>query len=276
MDALTLGPLALPIPLLLALLALILAVVTSRYPRSPHGPDLEGRIWLLALAGLVGARLAFVMEQWPHYADQPWRIVDIRDGGLTAWAGWLTVALLTAAMMWRRPLTRRRLPAAVAVAALTWVVGNAVIDRLPQRGGHLTELASTPLQDLQGAPIALERFAGEPLVVNLWATWCPPCRREMPVFEAAQAEYADVNFVLVNQGEDAGQVQTYLREHGLALRHVWLDPRSGLSARAEAVGLPTTLFFDATGRLVYRRMGEVSAATLASQVDALRAATRLH
>src|SRR3546814_14561413 len=69
-------------------------------------------------------------------------------------------------------------------------------------------------------------FRSRPMVLNLWATWCPPCRREMPVLEQAQGRYPGVVFVLVNQGEDRGTIHRYLDRAGLDLDHVLLDPHS--------------------------------------------------
>src|SRR3546814_7473677 len=69
-------------------------------------------------------------------------------------------------------------------------------------------------------------MTGEPMVVNLWATWCPPCRREMPVLAKAQEERGDVTFVFVNQGESESEIRDYLRESHLQLSNVLLDPFS--------------------------------------------------
>ena len=117
-----------------------------------------------------------------------------------------------------------------------------------------------------GGAVRLPEFTGRPMVVNLWATWCPPCRREMPVLAEAQAQRADVAFVFVNQGEGANEVRDYLRGGAMALRNVVLDPASRVSQSTGARGLPTTLFFDAGGRLVDVHMGELTRAGLAQKL----------
>ncbi len=121
-----------------------------------------------------------------------------------------------------------------------------------------------------GAPVELSGFVGRPTVVNLWATWCPPCVREMPVLQAAQQQHADVHMVFVNQGESAEKVQAWLAGRGLVLNNVLLDRRGQSTAALDAAGLPTTLFYDAQGRLVARRIGELSPATLAEQLARIR------
>src|SRR5690606_14732791 len=118
-----------------------------------------------------------------------------------------------------------------------------------------------------GESTTLAALSGRPMVLNLWATWCPPCRREMPVLEQAQGHYPGVAFVLVNQGEDRATIRGYLDRAGLEPGHVLLDPHSRTMLETNTRGLPTTLFFSAEGRLVDTHMGELTRASLA---DTLR------
>ena len=78
--------------------------------------------------------------------------------------------------------------------------------------------------------VQLADYQGGPLVINLWATWCPPCRREMPVLENAQRMRPDVTFLFVNQAESMQSVSTYLATQGLNLDNVLFDA-SGRVAR---------------------------------------------
>ena len=103
-------------------------------------------------------------------------------------------------------------------------------------------------------------------MLNLWATWCPPCRREMPAFEQAQAAFPNVAFVMVNQGENAQQAQAFLAREGLTLTDVLLDSSSRTMQEMGTRGLPTTLFFDVQGQLVASHVGEL---TIASLKDAI-------
>ncbi|MCX7055154.1 MAG: TlpA disulfide reductase family protein, partial [Proteobacteria bacterium] len=103
--------------------------------------------------------------------------------------------------------------------------------------------------------------------------WCPPCRREMPALQRAQAANPDVNIVFVNQGEESRTIAAFLDRQGLALSNVLVDPQSSTGAALGHSALPTTLFFDAHGRLASTRIGELSQATLTQRLASLRAAS---
>jgi hypothetical protein len=91
----------------------------------------------------------------------------------------------------------------------------------------------------------------------------------MPVLHQAQANNPAVNFVFINQGESAQRVGGWLEARKLSLRNVLLDSNGQALAALNQRGLPTTLFFDAKGRLVSARTGELSEATLAEQLRLL-------
>jgi YD repeat-containing protein len=111
--------------------------------------------------------------------------------------------------------------------------------------------------------------AGRPLVVNLWATWCAPCRDEMPVLAQAQADNSHIDLVLVNQKESAAVVQAYLEQLGLRSARSLLDPDGALASTVGVVGYPTTLFYDGQGRLLEKHSGKFSRATFAEKLRRL-------
>lgn len=104
--------------------------------------------------------------------------------------------------------------------------------------------------------VSLRRLGGVPTVVNLWGSWCIPCRAEMPDLQAVNAAAAGrVRFIGINtkdysEGARATILRTGVRYPTLA------DPRSKVRAAIGANYLPTTLFVDATGRIVFRRAGQ--------------------
>ncbi|MEN4918375.1 TlpA disulfide reductase family protein [Achromobacter spanius] len=272
-PAIRIGPLVFPAELAVlavaAALALLAARVLDRRPRAERRADVSGVLWGALIAGLAAARLGFVWEYRDQFAQHPLGILDVRDGGWSGTLGLAAAWLYGVTAMLRRTVPRPALLGALALASAAWLVGGRL---LAPAGEPAPALAELQLQALDGTPAALSAFHGKPAVINLWASWCPPCRREMPAFARAQAAHPDVHFVFLNQGETAPEIARYLQEHAPGLRNVLRDPAGAASLDLSNRGLPATLFLDAEGRLVDLRVGELSAATLAQRLVTLRAA----
>jgi thiol-disulfide isomerase/thioredoxin len=264
-QTLTLGPLAFSVVALLGIVAALLGTVAGAWAGRSRRVALEPVIWWAAVAGLVAARFAFVARFHQAYLDAPLSALDLRDGGWAPLAGVVaaTAVLLVAAV--RHRAMRGPLAVAVGTAGLIWAMGAAALATMPEHDGELPALT---LQGLDGQDVALASFRGKPTIVNLWATWCPPCRRELPVMQRAQAEHPEVNFVFLNQGESGTRVRSFLAAQGLPLRNVLLDLHGQAGAQLTSRALPTTLFFDARGQLVATRVGELSAASLSQRLAA--------
>jgi len=161
----------------------------------------------------------------------------------------------------RHPRLARMLLLVGLAIALAWIAlpGALRFGRDPTPAA----LDALPIAMLNGGTTGLVgRAAGRPLVVNLWATWCPPCRHEMPLLADAQRRRPDVAFAFANQGEDAATAQRYLADSGLALDHVLLDPGRAIGAATGSRALPVTLFYAADGRLVETHVGALTAGSL--------------
>lgn len=263
----SLGPVALNVmPVLLALAVWLGVKGGQALAPIEVRPAVDQTLWRALIVGVIVARLGYVWMWRQAYAEQPWSILDIRDGGWAPAAGLATACLYGMAKARAWPELAKALVRGYAVAL---VVAAAGLVALWGPSPKEVRLPDVQVQDLNGQPQSLASLTGRPVVINLWATWCPPCRREMPVLQAAQRAHPDVHIVLLNQGESAAAVQAYLRSQGLVLRQVWLDPAQRAGATFDQVGLPTTLFFDAQGRLVSRRVGELSAAVLRDRLQAI-------
>lgn len=261
-HTLSIGPLTLPYPLLLVLLAVFLGSFAGKRTGRGAGVDVEPLLFRILLAGAVAARLAFVVQFHDAYLKAPLDILDIRDGGWTPLAGFAAAGAYALAVGLRRGVLRRPLAAAIGTTAAIWFLGSVALGALDNAG----RLPALRMPALGGEPVTLTDFRGKPTVINLWATWCPPCRREMPVLQQAQAERPDVNFVFLNQGESAEKVRSFLAAQNLPLRNVLLDARGEAGVQLGHRALPTTLFFDGQGRLTDTRVGELSRATLAQRL----------
>lgn len=269
-QTLTLGPLVLSLPLLVGAAAFLLASYVGRRLGRGQAADVERHILRTLLVGLVAARLAFVVQFHDAYLKAPLSVLDIRDGGWHAAIG-LGVALAYAGVMLaRRRELRRPLLAAAGTAGGVWIAAALVLSAGAPEEVRMPQLA---LPSSDGTTVRLASFEGRPTVVNLWATWCPPCQREMPVLQQAQASRPDLHFVFLNQGESPQQVAAYLAKSGLQLRNVLLDARGEAGAALGHRALPTTLFFDASGRLIDTRVGELSEASLAQRLSDLPPST---
>ena len=112
------------------------------------------------------------------------------------------------------------------------------------------------LADPAGRQLKLADLKGKPVLINLWATWCAPCIKELPQLDAL-AKAGTVRVVTVSQ--DSGQpekVGAFLKERGIARLEPWLDPKNDLSFHYGSGTLPTTIYYDAQGREVWRYVGE--------------------
>jgi thiol-disulfide isomerase/thioredoxin len=129
---------------------------------------------------------------------------------------------------------------------LMGIVYISTLSRLPgeARAQGLPDLQVTRLD---GTAIYLQDLRGKPMIVNFWATWCPPCVEEMPALEELHRSLAgELSVVAVNLGESPELVQAYLEQHQLTLP-VFLD-QSEQVARVLGINyLPATLFVDAKG-----------------------------
>jgi thiol-disulfide isomerase/thioredoxin len=158
-------------------------------------------------------------------------------------------------------------PRGVVVLTLAWLAGIGVSGSLdaepaaprflPWTGGPPPALA---LRDLAGRSHELAAYRGQVLVVNFWATWCEPCREEMPSLQRLRDRLAGRPFAIlaVNYGESAGQVSEFLPRAGVALDFPLLLDPGQRTARAWAVRLlPMSFLVGADGQVRYRVIGEL-------------------
>ncbi len=157
-------------------------------------------------------------------------------------------------------IPRRRLPATALLLAAPPATAQAArttgIEKLREASRPAAAIAFT---DAEGRERTLADFAGSGLVINLWATWCPPCVAEMPALDRLQAMLAGEGIAVLALSSDRGgraQVEPFYARVGIRNLAIWLDPR-GAAGRAMGVrGLPTTVLVDRRGMERARLEGE--------------------
>lgn len=171
------------------------------------------------------------------------------------------------------------MPYAVGLAALGTLIGlsaanlssgSGVSIDTSGAGSETSPAFEGPALGDAAAVIRLADFRGRPVVVNFWASWCTPCRREMPALARVHAEVGDaVAFVGINHQDNRGAALELVAETGITYPSVH-DPRGDIAQDYGLLGMPTTVFLDAEGREVGRHTGELSEADLREAVEELR------
>jgi thiol-disulfide isomerase/thioredoxin len=119
-------------------------------------------------------------------------------------------------------------------------------------------VAAFSFTDRDDAPLTLADFHGRMVLLNLWATWCVPCRKEMPALDRLQAKLGGSGFTVLplsidHRGRDV--VARFYRELGLKSLSIYVDTSANVTYAVNAVGMPTTLLIDAQGRELGRVVG---------------------
>ncbi len=159
------------------------------------------------------------------------------------------------------PTNRTRLLAVIATVALTALVSLACGDGSPGSDAQ-NGLPTTDLALLDGGVVNIGE-PGQARVLNLWATWCTPCRAELPVFDAAARAMPEggPRIIGVNTGDRDGDARELVEELGLSFDQL-LDPDASLQTGLQIMGLPATVFLDDAANVLAIRSGEVDAAEL--------------
>ncbi len=195
--------------------------------------------------------IGFLRRRWPGRPAVEAGTPDAAEPveGLRRWRRHLTVdnAFFVAVLLVMAFLLARRQG--------FFLASPSVEVRAPaERGAVAPDFA---LPELVGAPVRLSDHQGQVVLLNFWATWCPPCRAEMPSMERLYQAYRNRGFVILAiSGDRAGRsvVEPYVQERGLTFP-ILLDPDGDVFAQYGVRGLPTSYLLDRRGRIVSREVG---------------------
>ena len=168
---------------------------------------------------------------------------------------------------------------AVLVLALFAVLAFGLANRSSATGrSGMTRIGKPApqfaMQLLGGGEFQLSDHEGRPLVINFWASWCPPCRQESPAFERQWRRYRDtgIQFVGVDIQDDVSDAEAYVREFGLTFPN-GLDPDGKITIDYGVIGLPVTFFVGSSGIVEGRWVGAIPEEKLEEWVNTLVAAS---
>lgn len=141
----------------------------------------------------------------------------------------------------------------------------------PEKEQELIIAPDFTVYDLEGNEVKLSDMRGKPVVLNFWATWCGPCKSEMPHFQNLYVEYGDrVEFMMVNLTDGAQETQAdveeYITENGYTFP-VYCDTSMYAAAVYGVYSIPTTFFIGSEGEALYYQMGAMSEDMLRSAID---------
>lgn len=172
------------------------------------------------------------------------------------------------AYLWRAPSSPRPHETLQRQAQRASIQGR----RFP--GGLQYPTLST-FQASWGDTLKLDRWLGtRPMVVNVWASWCAPCRREVPLLQNAWTKYKDnVQFVGIDFRDKPPDAAAFARDKGMTYPS-GIDPRGAAQQSLHVLGVPTTFFIDKDGRIAYERIGELNADQLATGLARITATTQ--
>jgi len=149
-------------------------------------------------------------------------------------------------------------PALALVAALALAACEAGRRGPPAVGDPSPALEAVALEG--GRPVSLQQLRGRPVLLNVWATWCHPCREEIPALQRIQQTRPGLAVVgvSIDQAGEEDAIRRFLRGFG-ATYTVWLDPEDRVSSTFATVGVPTTFLIGADGTLLWKHVGPVRA-----------------
>ncbi len=159
---------------------------------------------------------------------------------------------------------------------LVWLLGWSLLNKEPITGLSGITMVNRPAPDFtlktfEGATISLKSLRGKPVVINFWASWCPPCREEAPLLERTWRAYRNhgVIFLGVDLQDRLEDALNYIREFDITYPN-GPDPTGEISIDYGVSGLPVTFFVSRKGVIVRRHVGALDKRTLISSIEEIR------
>lgn len=147
---------------------------------------------------------------------------------------------------------------------LAFTIACAGSDDLPGRVEIGAEAPSYAARNMQGDSVSLALLRGKPVLLNVWATWCLPCKEEIPYLESLHAQHAAQGLQIIGVSVDARGDEAKITEFARDFRMtypIWRDPDERVNSRFLAIGVPSTYLIDRDGVLRWKHLGTLRATT---------------
>ena len=259
--------------------AIGLLSIVNRTSKRPSSWDYKSLLEQAIVCGLIVARLGYVAGHMDAYKTHPYEVLFFWLPGfapLYGLAGGLAWASLR---LWRERATHAvnfRIVAAVAlplVSALLFLGVQFQPQESTDKGSEIADaLDNLPMIGAEGQPIVIKDLKGHSVVVNLWASWCVPCRIEMPILQDAQRRLEKSGLVVIGLDLAETQAQALAAARARGLSYVIASPvRSSEATRTQihrlisSIGsdlIPVSIFFDASGKVKAVLIGVLSPGTI--------------
>lgn len=135
------------------------------------------------------------------------------------------------------------------------------IDRQISKETESTTATEFTLKDLDGNNISLSEYKGKKIFINIWATWCGPCKKEMPYIDEIYKEYPEIQILMVNSLESKESVQEYIDTYGYSFK-VLLDLEEVVTKAYKAYAYPTSILINEDGNIIKRFSGTMTKSQL--------------
>jgi len=145
----------------------------------------------------------------------------------------------------------------------------------PEQSNKVGQIASNfTVRDKAGKKVSLSDFKGKSVVVNFWASWCPPCKEEMPYFNEVYKELgSEVQFMMVDLVDGSRETQskanTFIKENNYTFP-VYFDTDQSAAIAYSIYSIPTTIFIDKTGKIVQTHTGALTKSGLLAEIAKIR------
>lgn len=263
MGGVAFGPFVFPVEYFAAILAALLVLCLGWYLAIKVDARLHPMPVRVICAFVLAARMGHVVSHWPSFAAEPFRIFSFLQGGFY-WPAGVVGALAMDLAVLRHPRTIAWSLIPMGTAAMAAAMAIFFLAEVPR-----ASLPDGPFATTEGRVVVPRALKGRKLVINFWASWCPPCRDELPMMaEFAHADHR-VEFLFADQGEDISAIQSFLQARGIALDTVLLDSYGSIARNYQVRGLPTTLFINEDGNVQSINVGEVSKENLSAALAEL-------